>query len=502
MTIQEPPLLPDDTQPTRSSSRDTLVPIWLLVALIVFSSISLIATFVWALSSTAPPGNETLAIQDVILLLEGERRDIQTSLTTVEALLLEQGIGLGADDAISPALDTPLSDGLVITIARARSVLLVVDGETLTVHTPFDTPADILIQAQIKLRPIDHVWVDGTLAGIGELMIWPVPANEIIVQHAFQITVRDGVTETLFETTADTIGDALYEAGIIVYFSDSVTPEQGQALTEDTIITIDRARPVVIQVDGVRLETRVSGTTVADALTEAGIALLGLDYTIPAETEAIEGGMSISVLRVTESIESYEEPIAYETVYQANEQLELDQRQIIQAGETGLQGYHERVRFENGIEVGREPAGSEMIRAPKNEIIAYGTNIVIRSINTSEGTKDYWRVLRMYATSYHPEALGGDNITAIGETLRRGIVASDPNLIAYRSTIYVESYGPGMMADTGGARSSPYWIDLGYSDEDYVSWHRYVDVYLLTPVPANIDYLLPTWRSMRGLPDN
>lgn len=508
MTIQEPPLLPDDTQPTMSSRatlpsrRQSRLSIWLFLALIIFSIISLIATLGFAFSTDTFSNSEISDKQTVTLLIADEYRDIQTSALTVEDLLSEQNVSLNTDDAISPVLDTPLSDGLLITIAHARSVSLAVDNEVSNIRTPFDNPADILTQEQINLRPIDHIWVDGTAATIAELRLWPVPANEIIVQHAFLITIRDGESEIVLETTAETVGDALYEAGVTIYFSDSLSLEQGHTLTNDTIITIDRAHPIIIRVDGVNLETRVSGTSVADALTEAGIALIGLDYTIPAETETIAAGMTISVLRVTESNESYEETIPYETVYQTSEQLELDQRQIVQAGESGLQRYNERVRYENGIEVGREPSGSEMIRMPQNEIIAYGTQIIIRAINTPEGAKDYWRVLRMYATSYHPEALGGDNITAIGETLQHGIIASDPNLIPYRTNLYVEGYGIGMMADTGGTRSSPYWIDLGYSDEDFVGWHRYVDVYLLTPAPANIDYLLPTWRPIRGQSDN
>ncbi|MEO1288028.1 MAG: hypothetical protein AAFV93_09670, partial [Chloroflexota bacterium] len=136
------------------------------------------------------------------------------------------------------------------------------------------------------------------------------------------------------------------------------------------------------------------------------------------------------------------------------------------------------------------------------QVIEYGTNVVIRTVNTPDGVREYWRVIRAYATSYHPEALGGDNITALGMELRKGIIASNPNIIPYRTNLYVPNYGIGIMADTGGTRSSPYWIDLGYSDDDWRSWSQYVDVYLLTPVPAEIDYLLPNFRPMNGIPDN
>ena len=508
MNLQEPPLLPDDTQPTVASHLNqtnrpqTGLSVWVLLALLVFSVLSLIATISFAFSGSAPVNPESSTMQVVTLLMAGESRDIQTTAATVNDFLLEQGIQLNSDDAISPSPDTALSDGLLITIARARSVNLVVDGEEQTIRTPFDNPAAILAQENIALRPIDLIWLDGTSATLDELSLWPVPVNEIMIQHAFQVTVIDGDAQTTIETTAATIGDALYDAGITIYLSDTVTPEQGQALTSDTTVTIDRARPIKIQVDGVELETRVSGTTVADALTEASIPLAAYDYTIPAETAPIEAGMTISVLRVTESMDTYDETIPYETVYQANPDIELDQRQVVQAGQIGLRRYFERVRYENGIEVGREPAGSEIVKAPQNEVVNYGTNIVIRTINTPDGARDYWRVLRVYATSYKPEAVGGSTTTAIGETLQHGVIGADPNIIPYRTNLYIEGYGIGMVADTGGARSSPYWIDLGYSDEDYKGWHWYVDAYLLTPVPDNVDYLLPTWRPMRGLPDN
>jgi hypothetical protein len=42
----------------------------------------------------------------------------------------------------------------------------------------------------------------------------------------------------------------------------------------------------------------------------------------------------------------------------------------------------------------------------------------------------------------------------------------------------------------GGFPDGRLWIDLAYSDDDWVAWHGYVTVYFLTPVPANILYVL------------
>ncbi|MBZ0275116.1 MAG: G5 domain-containing protein, partial [Anaerolineae bacterium] len=150
-----------------------------------------------------------------------------------------------------------------------------------------------------------------------------------------------------------------------------------------------------------------------------------------------------------------------------------------------------RIRLENGVEISRTAESAAVLVEPVNEVIAYGTNVVIQTVNTPDGPREYWRVLRLYATSYHPAALGGDDVTATGRRLTKGIVAIDPRVIPYGTEVYVEGYGVGLAADTGGPRRSARWIDLGYDDENWVSWSRPVDVYILTPIPANINYMPP-----------
>ncbi len=512
MSIPEPPYDPDDTQPSYTTSHATMrrgravqerggLPQWTLLVLMVISAASLVGTLALALSARQGGGLPQEAIS-VMLVLPGETRQIETLPVTVGVLLQQEGITLEAEDAISHPEETLLTEGMVITVNRARNVLLIVDGQQRTLRTPLNSPAEILASQNVEIRESDLVWVDGTPAQPQALADWPVPASEIEVRHSFTVTVRDGETETVIETTANTVGDALYEAGIEIFITDLVVPDANAQLSGDTLVTIDRAQPITIVVDGVTLTTRAQGGTVLDALTEAGVALVGLDYTIPTEDAPLEAGMTIRVLRVTEDISTFEEPIPYETAYQPDDSLPLDQQQVVQAGQNGTMVYEERVRYENGEEVGREPAGSYVGQEPVTQIIAYGTQITLRTVNTPEGSREYWRVLRMYATSYHPEALGGDDVTSIGERLRKGIVAANPNIIPYRTNLYVPGYGLGIMADTGGPRSTPYWVDLGYSDEDYVGWHEYVDVYLLTPVPQNIDYLLPSWSGIRGIPDS
>ena len=57
--------------------------------------------------------------------------------------------------------------------------------------------------------------------------------------------------------------------------------------------------------------------------------------------------------------------------------------------------------------------------------------------------------------------------------------------------MWVWGYGVGTIEAVGGGLPDRHWIDLGDTGDDYREWHSYVTVYWLTPVPANILWILP-----------
>lgn len=452
----------------------------LLVGTAAVIGVAVLTSLLLALMQTTP----------VTVIIDGQAFPSETRAVDVAGLLDELELSLSEGDHVSPSPNTPIQPNLVIRIERARSVFLIVDGVTTPLWTTLTNPAEILDSQGITVSSNDLILVDGTPSTAEDLPLWPVPVTHLSVRHAVDLRVEDDGTPHVINTTAETVGDALFEAGITVYLSDTISPGLNAPVTPNLTVTITRARPVTIIADGETIRTRARGETVDDVLSEAGIALVGLDYTIPRETALLRPGMSIRVIRVREEIETTETELPYETVYQADPELELDQRRVIQQGQRGLQTTRTRVRYENGIEVERTEAETIVTREPVNHVIAYGTNVVVRTIETPQGTLSYWRKLRMYATSYHPAALGGDNITATGQVLQHGIVGADTRILPFGTEIYVRNYGVGTVADTGARRRDPLWIDLGYSDADWRSWSGYVDVYILTPVPEEIDYFV------------
>ena len=137
-------------------------------------------------------------------------------------------------------------------------------------------------------------------------------------------------------------------------------------------------------------------------------------------------------------------------------------------------------------------------REPQTRQIAYGTQIVVRTLETPDGPIEYWRRIPVFLTSYTAATCGKSpghptyGITRLGWKMRRGIVAVDPAVIGLLSRVYVSGYGRGVAADTGGLIIGRH-VDLGYDVGAYEHWFEWGYVYVLTPVPSpgRIRWVLP-----------
>jgi 3D (Asp-Asp-Asp) domain-containing protein len=296
-------------------------------------------------------------------------------------------------------------------------------------------------------------------------------------------------------TTAPTVGEALRRAGLTLYLADGVEPALGEPVVEDMAISIDRSVPVRVQVDGRVLRTRTHREHVQAVLADLGVILTGQDYTNPTLESPLQDDMMVRVIRVTERFLVEQEPIPFETVWQADPELEIDNERLMQEGAPGTLQRRVRVRLEDGHEIARQVEQQYVAVPPTTKIFGYGTNVVVRTLDTPAGPVEYWRVIRMLATSYSASTAGTSpsspwyGRTATGMRMGHGIVAVDPRVINLRSNVYVPGYGVGIAGDTGGAIKGRR-IDLGFDDDNLALWYRWVDVYLLTPVPAVIDYRL------------
>ena len=447
----------------------------------------------------------------VYLQIDGQVLAWRTHHSTAEDVLAELPLTLRPNDAVTLPTAEELLTGRPIQLDLARRVRLAHDGSLTDMETQAETVAGVLDDASLIVGPQDCVALAERCLAADDLLPTPVRAQgleamvtawrspiDLTVRRARQISILDGGALAQVYTTATTVGEALAQLGLTVYEGDQVYPDLTASIAPDLQISIDRALPVSLLVDGVRRLLRTRASTVQGLLVTEGVVLEGDDYVEPAADEALARGARVTVVRVYDEYYVEEVPIAYETRWEPDPEMEIDLQQVVQWGSEGARRRQVRVHYENGVEQHRSEETEWVAREPADRIIAYGTKIVQRELETPNGTVTYWRKLRMLATSYNAPTAGVSRdasyygYTRLGWRARFGIVAVDPRVVALGTNVYVPGYGAAAAADTGGGILGRR-VDLCYDDDNLVHWYKWVDVYLLTPVPpaSDINWIVP-----------
>lgn len=356
-------------------------------------------------------------------------------------------------------------------------------------------PGNILLKAGIRLFPSDRIFIDGQQYEPGQ-SIMPSDARTIQLIPASRVTIAQGNRTMTIASSAPTLGQALWEAGYRFSSTDRITPPLDTPLGGDIQVSIGSSRFITVEDGEKSFQIFTSAETVDQALAEAGFAITALDTTEPAGDQPLPSGQPIRVFRNVEFMEFQEKILTFEKEQIYKEELDQGENEIIQEGENGLEISRERVFLTNGEETDRRAQGSRILKEPVKQIANVGTKPVERSVDIGSQSLDYYRIEDVYVTSYSPCRQGYDHCstgTASGTPLAKGVIAVTPSWyrIFAGTQIYIPGYGIGTVADTGGGIPGKYWIDLGYGEEDFINWHQTVTVYFLNPAPPNVPEVLP-----------
>lgn len=383
----------------------------------------------------------------------------------------------------------PQSSSTIITILESGQIHRLVTNER--------NPIALLSGAGITLAPTDQLLVNGL----------PFPREQVLPGNVISLQVRWAVSVRLvtpggeqeLSTTVQTVGSALTEAGIQLYAADFIDPPADTPISAGMMITYRPSQELTVTTSNRSLKIRSSSETVGAALAGAGIPLEGLDYSLPAESEALPPDGQIRVVQVSESVQLVQKSIPFETETVSSPDVALGQEEISQPGQEGLAVLRTRIRYEDGKEVSRKTEGESVVRPPQKRIVQTGTTIVITTANVDGKTLEYWLAYQMYATIYSPcnSGTGGcSSSTASGMRAGRGVVALDPSMYSYLqgARIYIPGYGYGVVGDIGSGAvienlvgvSRYRWIDLGFDDNNIVDMSGWHTVYFLAPAPASI----------------
>ncbi len=455
----------------------------------------------------------------VMITVDGYTQSLHTTQPDVAGLLADQGLTLRPEDRVSPVSETRLAPDLTVTIVRARPGLVDADGRLHQVYTQARTVGELIQSAGVSVGGRDEIWLDD--AQVAAETALPPPARSeaaprfagshawsdkaalpvrLHIVRAVPIVVDDGSVPYTLYTTAPTIGEALLREQVSLYLGDHVSPSLGSRVSSGLHVVIERSKPVLVTADGRTTHTRTRGKTVGGTLMDLGILVTDNDRVTPPLDQPVVEQQQIRLVRISHVTLVERKPIPYESVLVPDDNLEIDTQRLAQAGVNGEYRKRFKVITEDGTEVSRTLVDEWVAAEPVTRMVAYGRKIVPRTLETPDGPVTYWRKIRMYSTSYSPARSGTPKSapwygrTRIGLKLRKGIVAVDPKVIPLQSWVYVPGYGKAIAGDTGGAVKGK-WIDMGFDDFNYESWHWWTDVYVLDPPPSasKIMWVLPNY---------
>ena len=300
------------------------------------------------------------------------------------------------------------------------------------------------------------------------------------------IIICDADEEKSITTFKATVQDVLNENDIKVGPFDILGTASSEKVREGSRIEIKRAKAVTISIGERVQHIYTLADTVCEAMEEAGVYLGIKDIVEPALDTELKNTNEIIITRVEERISSEVEKIPFENEIKFNEKLEKGIVRVLKKGQDGKKEIAERIVFNDGEEAYKEILWEKVVQNPVAAILEQGTKDTF--ISSRGVTTKFTKAIEMVATAYDASfASTGKNpdhpqygITRSGLKVRHGIAAVDPKVIPLGTYLHVEGYGEALAADTGGAIKGNR-IDLYFESPKDVAKYgkKRVKVYIL-----------------------
>lgn len=176
-------------------------------------------------------------------------------------------------------------------------------------------------------------------------------------------------------TTAPTVAAALSQLGYSTQDFTSVSRSRRLPLSP-TDIAVRTPKELTVVHDGTTQTVTSTDATVGAVLSDLDIAVGAADRVSPAVNSAPLDGMRIVVQRVTERTETRTSSVPYSTRSTNDPSLSKGTTQVVSPGQDGLARVTYAVVYVDGTLAGRTAIQTVMLREPVSKIVKVGTQAV------------------------------------------------------------------------------------------------------------------------------
>ncbi len=185
--------------------------------------------------------------QTITIEIDGVEQSVTAWAWTVGDVLTAARIPVVEGDIISPSVEARLPDNGHVNIERAFWVTVTADGESNPLWTTERLPEKLLEIAEVQLGSHDVLLWNG-LPIAADNLLPKAPFHSLQIRRAATIWMEEDTQKQQIISTGATLGDALWEQGIILNSQDNLNPSfesaiQGQSITAD----LQRSRVITIQ---------------------------------------------------------------------------------------------------------------------------------------------------------------------------------------------------------------------------------------------------------------
>lgn len=260
-------------------------------------------------------------------------------------------------------------------------VSLYADGSKRLFSTDATTVGDVLRRANIKLGEGDLVEPSAQTPVKGQF--------NVNVYRARNVLVSDGLKAYHIKSAYQSPRLLALAAGLTVYAEDQYSTKViTDIVGNDAIgeqVTIDRAKPLVVKVDGATRTIRTQAETVGEALKDAGIALGLKDAVSDAPTTPVIPGDIVQITRVSEVVATITQPLPHAKKVLPDPTVLKGQTKVKTEGADGQKTTTYRIHYQDGAEIGRQALQVVSQTAPIDRVEVVGTKVLFA------GSVEYWR---------------------------------------------------------------------------------------------------------------